>query len=90
MVIEGNKKERSDLFMIKYKNTPDGRIKIMSKEEMRKLYGKSPDDADALALTFWKAKPVVREKKRERDDEFVDPYTGNKRKRLSNNKMSLW
>lgn len=90
MVLEGSEKDRSDLFMIKYKNTPDGRIKIMSKEEMRKLYGKSPDDADALALTFWKAKPILREKKEKKEREFIDPYTGERKSRLSHNRTTLW
>ena len=39
--------------MIKYKRTTKGQIRIMDKQEMRKEFGKSPDDADALALTFW-------------------------------------
>lgn len=89
--MEGDERQRSDLFMIKYKNTPDGRIKIMPKEEMRKLYGKSPDDGDALALTFWRAKPLVRTKPRAEKSDFIDPYTGEKRARsLSRKTMELW
>jgi terminase B protein, putative len=91
MKLEGDEKQWSDLFMIKYKNTIDGRIKIMPKEEMRKLYGKSPDDADALALTFRRNKPTVRRKKSEEKSEFIDPYTGEKRQRsLSRKTMELW
>ena len=48
--------------MIKYRKTDKGLIRIMSKQEMRKEFGKSPDDADALMLTFRDIKRV-REKK---------------------------
>jgi hypothetical protein len=48
--------------MIKYRKTDKGLIRIMSKQEMRKEFGKSPDDADALMLTFRDIKRI-REKK---------------------------
>jgi hypothetical protein len=39
--------------MIRYRRELNGKIKIMSKQDMRKLFGKSPDRPDALSLTFW-------------------------------------
>lgn len=53
-VLIGNKEQRKDLFMIKYKRNLNGKIKIMPKDEMRKKYGKSPDVADAASLSFYK------------------------------------
>ena len=38
----------------------------MSKQEMRKEFGKSPDDADALMLTFWDVKRVRTTEKKEK------------------------
>jgi len=40
----------------------NGKVKIMEKEKMRKELGRSPDDADALCLTFAKGegRPRVR------------------------------
>ena len=46
-------KDRKDLLIIKYKRALNGKIQIMSKDDMRKIYGKSPDKPDALALTFY-------------------------------------
>lgn len=43
---------RNDLLKLKYKRELNGKIKIMSKEDIRKLYWKSPDFSDALCLTF--------------------------------------
>lgn len=40
------------LTKIKYKRNLDGRIAIMSKKDMKKKFGDSPDAADALMLTF--------------------------------------
>lgn len=53
-VLIGNREQRSDLFMVKYKRWLNGKIKIMPKDEMRKKYWKSPDVADAAMLTFFK------------------------------------
>lgn len=66
--------ERRDLLMIKYKRNLKGKIQIMSKDDMRKLYGKSPDVADALALTFWNDQVrTIKDKKKKRS--FYDPVT---------------
>lgn len=43
---------REDLAMLRYRRELNGKIKLMSKHDMRKLFGKSPDVADALMLTF--------------------------------------
>jgi hypothetical protein len=40
--------------MIEYKRGLNGKIKIMPKDEMRKKFGKSPDVADALAMSFFR------------------------------------
>lgn len=43
---------KSDLLSIRYKRTMSGKIQIESKKELKKRGVKSPDDADALSLTF--------------------------------------
>lgn len=43
-----------ELSQIQYKYSSDKKIKIEDKEEMKKRLGRSPDKADALALTFYK------------------------------------
>lgn len=47
-----NKDDFKELLGIKYKKTLQGKMQIMSKEEMRKLGIESPDTGDALSLTF--------------------------------------
>lgn len=48
-----NKNTKEELKSIKFKRNTKGKIQIMSKNDMKKKYGyKSPNDADALALTF--------------------------------------
>jgi hypothetical protein len=48
-----NENAKAELMTIKYKRNIKGKIQIMSKLDMRKKFGhKSPNDADALALTF--------------------------------------
>ncbi len=37
---------------VRYKFTGDGRIQLESKDEIRKRIGRSPDEADALVLTY--------------------------------------
>ena len=43
---------KAELKTIEYKPTYDGKIKLVSKDEMKKRGNKSPDIADSLALTF--------------------------------------
>lgn len=45
----------------------------MDKEEMRKEFGKSPDDADALMLTFWENPQRIR--KTEKEYRQTNPFT---------------
>ena len=47
------------LLVIKYKVNPKGQIQIISKDELRKMNIASPDDADALSLTFAPDAPAV-------------------------------
>lgn len=47
-----NSPKWKELTKIKYKRQLDGRIAIMSKKDMKSLFGDSPDVADALMLTF--------------------------------------
>ena len=46
----------------------------MDKTEMRKEFGKSPDDADALALTFWE-NPQRIKKNGDREYQSTNPFT---------------
>lgn len=47
------------LLVVKYKVNNKGQIQIISKDELRKQNIPSPDDADALALTFAPDAPIV-------------------------------
>ena len=61
------------LTQIKYKPDSKGRLRVMSKDDMRSMGIESPDVADALALTFmrkdhsemdeWKRRRAARKKK---------------------------
>ena len=51
---EVDEKTKQELLTIRYKVNLSGKIQVMSKEDMRKLYSfPSPNRADALALTFY-------------------------------------
>jgi len=43
----------------KWKPDSKGRIRIEEKDEIKRRIGRSPDDADAVALTFSRAQSVV-------------------------------
>lgn len=50
-----NKNLKEELLTLKYKRNLKGKIQIMPKVDMKKKYGyRSPNDADALSLTFLK------------------------------------
>jgi len=87
----GNARERSDLLMIKYKRTTKGQIRIMDKTEMRKEFGKSPDDADALALTFRENPQRIR-KNSDKEYQTTNPFTWEirKMKHLQHNITTAW
>lgn len=88
----GTAREWSDLLMIKYKRTLKWQIRIMDKVEMRKEYWKSPDDADALALTFWENTDRIRRPKEEIEHSQTNPFTWEIRKvrNLSHNLTPAW
>jgi len=48
---------KAELTVTEYKFTPSGKIILQPKEEIKDLMGRSPDKADALAMTF--AYPVA-------------------------------
>ena len=48
----------------------DGRIKIIKKEVIKKGIGHSPDESDALALTFAKNESIFRRVDKDEDDRF--------------------
>ena len=85
-------KDWSDLFMIKYRRTEKGLIKIMDKVEMRREYWKSPDDADALMMTFWDNPQIIRKQKEERERQQINPFTGElkRSKHLSHKLTTAW
>ena len=47
---------KNQLASLKIQYTSDGRIKIESKDDMKKRGLKSPDKADALAIASWMAR----------------------------------
>ncbi len=68
-----NDNMKNELLTIRYKRALNGKIQIMSKLDMRKKYGfKSPNDADAFALTFLRDIPKVSEAERARAQEIAD------------------
>ena len=62
----------------------------MDKEEMRKEFGKSPDDADALMLTFWENPQRIR--KTEKEYRQTNPFTWEikKMRNLSHKLTPAW
>lgn len=61
--------------MIEYKRGLNGKIKIMPKDEMRKKFGKSPDVADALAMSFFRTVFAVDDKIRKQKQPRTNPIT---------------
>ena len=64
----------------------------MDKQEMRKEFWKSPDDADALALTFWENTDRIRKPTTEREYKQTNPFTWEirKMKNLKHNLTAAW
>lgn len=50
---------KEELLSIRYRRTLGGKIEIMSKKDMRQKGIKSPNQADALMLTFVKSEPSI-------------------------------
>lgn len=68
-----NKNAKSELMTIKFKRNNRGKIQIMSKTDMRKKFGnKSPNDADAFALTFLRDIPTINIQQQEFYDHQVN------------------
>ena len=59
---------------------------------MRKEYWKSPDDADALALTFWENTDRIRRPKEDIEHSQTNPFTWEIKKvrNLSHNLTPAW
>lgn len=47
---------KQELLALRYEQDVNGNIKITAKSELKKVLGRSPDSADALALTFYVGK----------------------------------
>lgn len=72
------------LSVIKYKEDNRGRIQILKKSEIKKeIDGHSPDEADALALSYSKKHDVLRKVGEDEDEEY-----GRKRKRVAGSDVS--
>jgi hypothetical protein len=69
---------RSDLIIPKRKPDPSMKLRLESKDEMRRRSGRSPDFGDALALTFAAPVELLPEKRRDKggDYETIDDYSG--------------
>ena len=63
--IPNDSKLIEELSNITYEHDGQGRIKIVDKEALKKVIGRSPDRADALALTFFEELPFTAEVQRE-------------------------
>lgn len=76
-----HKNTKEELKSIKFKRNTKGKIQVMSKVDMKKKYGyKSPNDADALALTFLKSIISVNAEENERKEnqqynQDFDPFS---------------
>lgn len=65
-----NSNLKEELKTIKFKRNTKGKIQLMSKVDMKKKYGyKSPNDADAFALTFLRSISAIATNERERAQE---------------------
>jgi hypothetical protein len=45
----------AELTCATYKTNSAGKVKVMSKDEMKKILGRSPDRADSVMLAFWRS-----------------------------------
>lgn len=73
-----NKSKRDDLKMMRYKRALSGLLQMMSKKELRKNFGRSPDTFDALMLTFMcdiDTRKIENRQKRKQRRVFYDPVT---------------
>jgi len=75
-----NKNLKEELKSIKFKRNTKGKIQLMSKQEMKKKGYKSPNDADALALTFLRNVVTENMEDKEKSESFkvnedYDPFS---------------
>lgn len=88
----GDQRYWDDLKMIKYKMNSRGKIQILSKEKMKKRYGKSPDRPDSAMYTFYKMNKPKNSKsdpRTARTRKVFNPFTGGTID-LSNNNNTAW
>lgn len=71
MTLPENENLRVSLSTARFKEE-NGKIKLEPKAIMRKRLGKSPDEADALAISFWH--DDIRLKYQYTEESFEDPY----------------
>ncbi len=67
----------------RYNPDKKGRIKVESKQDMKKRGLRSPDRADAFVMTFFRPDSFYRQKRAER----LDPYLRQERRRVSRNEL---
>jgi phage terminase large subunit len=72
----GTMDDWKQLLQIKYRRELNGKLKIMSKDEMRKQGIESPDVADALMLTFYEGEYSVNRTFKQPDFEPITEYGG--------------
>jgi hypothetical protein len=72
----GTMDDWKQLLQIKYRRELSGKLKIMSKDDMRKQGIESPDDADALMLTFYEGEYSVNRTFKQPDFEPITEYGG--------------
>ena len=71
---EKNSDDWMELLCIKYKATLKGKIKIISKDELRSMGIKSPNSYDALSLTFVNLIGEYDDKRENPKDENFDKH----------------
>lgn len=62
-----------ELLAITYEFTPQGKIKLVPKEEIKKSIGRSPDKADAVAMLFFTSVAIDVNIDRYYEDDYVAP-----------------
>ena len=78
----------SDLTGPGYGHDKQDRVLLESKEQMKKRDAASPDDGDALALTF--AAPVVAQLRKKHQEPKRERFTGRRGSTTSSGKSRRW
>jgi len=72
-----DKELEEELSALTYSITPNGLLKLVSKDEIKESLGRSPDRADSLALSFFEILPAQEYKKDDYvNNTFIDIPTG--------------